>query len=179
MLFFFTAGGYYDSFQMMLIFFQVILITIFIPISFFYFLKTIGKIDNIMVSDLSQRKIPLIVHIILVFILIEKSITVDRIPELFFFFLGGIISALIALAFLFVKIKVSIHQIGISALTAFAIGLSIHNQLNILNWIAFLILMNGIVAASRLEMKAHSNKELAIGFGIGLLSQMGLWFFWL
>lgn len=178
-LFFLIDGTYYGLYQKLLILLQVILITIFIPISFFYLLKTIGKIDTIMVSDLSQRKIPLIIHVFLIFILIEKSITINRVPELYFFFFGGIISAIIAFIFLFLRIKASIHLIGISSLTAFAIGLSIHNQVNILNLIAFLILMNGLIAASRLEMKAHNNKELALGFCIGLLPQIALWFLWL
>jgi hypothetical protein len=86
---------------------------------------------------------------------------------------------LFALIFLFCKIKASIHMIGISTLTAFVIGLSIHNQIDIISTITFLILMNGVVASSRLAMKAHSNKELIIGFFSGLLPQMALLVFWL
>lgn len=138
-----------------------------------------GKVDSVMVSELSQRKIPLIIQAVLIGILIQKSITIDAIPELFFFFLGGLISTLLALVFLFAKIKASIHMIGISTLTSFVIGLSIHFQIKTLVFIAFLILMNGVIAASRLEMKAHTYKELAIGFSIGLLSQILFWCFWL
>ena len=138
-----------------------------------------GKIDSIMVSDLSQRKIPLLIQVFLITILIQKSITIDRIPELYFFFFGGLISTLLALVSLFAKMKASIHMIGISSLTAFLMGLSVHSQINILNTISILILMNGIVAASRLEMKAHTTKELSIGFFIGLIPQLTLWYFWL
>ncbi len=70
-------------------------------------------------------------------------------------------------------------MIGISTLTLLSSGLSLHNQINIVNTIAFLILMNGVMAASRLEMKAHNNKELIIGFFSGLLPQMALFYFWL
>ena len=115
----------------------------------------------------------------LIVTLIQKSITLDRIPELFFFFFGGLLSTLLTLLFLFGKIKASIHMIGISSLTSFVVGLSLHNQINFMYYIAFLILMNGIVASSRLEMKAHSNIELAIGFLLGLLPQLALYFFWL
>lgn len=132
-----------------------------------------------MISELSQRKIPLIIQAFLIYTLIQKSITLDRIPELFFFFFGGLLSTLLTLILLFGKIKASIHMIGISSLTAFVIGLSLHNQINFMYYIAFLILMNGIVASSRLEMKAHTNIELAIGFLVGLLPQLALYFFWL
>ena len=175
----FFTPNYFEFNQKYLILLQVLLITIFIPISFFYLLKAIGKVDSMMVSELSQRKIPLIIQAFLIYTLIQKSITLDRIPELFFFFFGGLLSTLLTLILLFGKIKASIHMIGISSLTAFVVGLSLHNQINFMYYIAFLILMNGVVASSRLEMKAHTNMELAIGFFVGLLPQLALYFFWL
>lgn len=177
--YFLFNGNYFNTEQKFLILLQIVLITIFIPISFFFLLRSLGKVDSVMVSELSQRKIPLIIQAILILTLIQKSITIDRIPELFFFFLAGLISTLMALIFLFFKIKASIHMIGISTLTAFVIGLSIHNQINALSIIVFLILMNGFVASSRLAMNAHTNKELVIGFFSGMIPQVALWHFWL
>ena len=132
-----------------------------------------------MVSDLSQRKLPLIMQIILMLVLIKKGTTQDRIPELYFFFLGGLLSTITALIFLFCKIKASLHMVGISSLLFFVIGLSIHNQSNFINSITFLFLMTGIVASSRLEMKAHTNKELVFGFITGIIPQIILWQYWL
>jgi len=106
-------------------------------------------------------------------------VTVDQIPELYYFFFGGLMSAVIAFILLFVKIKASIHLIGTSALTAFVIGLSIHYQHNSLSLISILFVINGMVASSRLEMKAHTIKELALGFIIGLLPQILLLWLWL
>lgn len=158
---------------------EVTVFTILLPTSVFFLLKSFGKVDSIMISDLSQRKFPLIIQITLIFILIEKSITIDSVPELYFFFLGGLISALIAFILLFYNIKASIHMIGITILTAFIIGLSYHKQINSMFLFAFLIMVNLLVASSRLEMKAHTIKELIIGFISGLLPQMVLWYFWL
>lgn len=147
--------------------------------AFFYLLRTFGKIDNIMLSDISQRKIPLLLQIMLFSILISKSITIERFPELYFFFIGGLFSTIIAFMLLFAKVKSSIHMIGISALTIFIIGLSIHSQINIINTVVFFVMMNGFVASSRLEMKAHTKKELLIGFLCGMLPQLLLLYFWL
>lgn len=179
-LFYFLYNeNYFDVQQKYLILIQIILITILIPISFFYLLKTMGKVDSIMISELSQRKIPLLIQIVLFFLLIQKSITQERIPELHFFILGGLVSAIMAYLLLFLKIKTSLHLLGTSSLTAFVIGLSFHNQINILYSIAILIFVNGVVASSRLVMKAHSVKELLIGFSVGLLPQVIMWYFWL
>jgi hypothetical protein len=171
--------NYFTLPQYLVLFIQIIIISILLPLTFFYLLRTFGKIDSIMLSDISQRKIPLLLQIMLMSILIAKSITIDRYFELFFFFSGGLFSTIIAFLLLFAKIKASIHMIGISALTVFIIGLSIHTEINIINTVVFFVAMNGFVASSRLEMKAHTKKELAIGFVCGMLPQLLLLYFWL
>jgi len=179
LLYLFISPNYFEIHQKYLILLQVGIITILVPISFFYLLQSLGKIDSVMLSEISQRKIPLFIQAFLITILIQKGITQDRIPELFFFFLGGLISTLLAFILLFVKIKASIHMIGISSLTIFTIGLSLHSQINILNTISIVIILNGIIAASRFEMKAHTIKELVFGFLLGLVPQTVLLPFWL
>lgn len=170
---------YFTLPQYLILFLQIIIITILLPIAFFYLLRTFGKIETVMLSDISQRKIPLILQIMLFAVLVEKSITFDRFPSLFFFFVGGIFSTMFAFFLLYFKTKASIHMIGISSLTVFIIGLSIHNQINTINTVAFFIIMNGVVASSRLVMKAHTNKELVIGFLCGVIPQTVLLYFWL
>ena len=107
------------------------------------------------------------------------ELTIELFPTLYFFFLGGIISAVFAFLLLYAKIKASIHMIGISALTVFIIGLSLKNEINTINLVAVFIILNGLVASSRLVMKAHTNKELLIGFLCGILPQIGLIYVWL
>ena len=179
-LFYFLFRNYYFTTQQKyLILVQIGIITILIPITFYYLLRSFGKVDSVMVYQLSQHKIPLLLQAILIFLLITKSITAEVIPELYYYFLGGLISAFLLLILLFLKIKASIHMVGISTLTVFVIALSLHYHSNAIYTIAFLIAMNGIVASSRLELQAHTNKELAIGFFSGLLPQIILTYFWL
>jgi hypothetical protein len=173
------SDTFYAKEQYYLLLFQVIIITFFLPLSFFYLLRTFGKVDTIMLSDASQRKIPLLMQMALTVILISKSVTIDRFPELYFFFFGGIGSTLIAFSLIFAKVKASIHMIALSALTFFVIGMSMHNELNIIYTIALLFLTTGIVASSRLVMKAHTMEELVIGYISGMLPQLVLWIFWL
>jgi len=170
---------YFTLAQYLILFLQIIIITFLLPIAFFYLLRTFGKIDSVMLSDINHRKIPLLLHIALLSILIQKSITVDYFPPLYFFFLGGIASAVFAFLLLYAKIKASIHMIGISALTVFIIGLSLRNEINTIHLVALFVMLNGLVASSRLVMKAHSNKELLIGFLCGIIPQIGLFFAWL
>jgi len=165
--------------QCLILFLQIIIITVLLPVVFFFLLRTVGKVDSVMLSDISQRKIPLLLQLMLFVVLIEKGITYERFTSLYFFFVGGIISTLLAFLLLFLKFKASIHMIGISSLTVFIISLSIVNEINTINTVAFFVIMNGFVASSRLVMQAHSNKELLIGFLCGAVPQAVLLYYWL
>jgi hypothetical protein len=150
-----------------------------IPLLFFLLLRATGKISSIMAPLVSERKIPLLIQCFLIILLVRKSITVDRYPELHFFLLGALFSTLIALLLLFVKTKASLHMIGMSALTVFVFGLSLHYQTQNIFAIIFLTVMNGFVASSRLVMKAHTFKELLFGILLGSIPQMLLLYLWL
>lgn len=179
LFYFFSNTTYYTNPEKYLAIVQIVIITIILPILFFFLLRSTGQINSMMVVTISQRKIPLVVQCFLTILLVRKSITLESFPEFHFFFLGGLISTIIALILLFFSIKASLHLVAISALTIFVIGLSIHNQMLNSYWIAFLVFMNGIVASSRLEMKAHTPRELVIGFFAGILPQLFLLPLWL
>jgi hypothetical protein len=170
---------YFSKPQCLLLVFQIVIITFLLPMTFFYLLRVFGKVDTIMLSDINQRKIPLLLQMALTSILIKESVTIDRFPELFFFFLAGLLSTFLAFMALYIKIKASIHMIGLSAVTFFVLGLSMHNQTNLVFVLATLFFLNGLVASSRLQMKAHTLKELTIGFLIGGIPQIAVWFLWL
>lgn len=177
--YYFWNDSYFSNPEKYFALLQIVIITIVIPILFFFVLRTAGKVDSVMVSEVSQRKIPLVILCFLTILLIRKSITIEHFPELYFFFLGGLFSTFVALILLFFKTKASLHIVAISALTIFMIGLSIHNQTQDINMIALLIFMNGVVASSRLEMNAHTPKELVIGFLLGVIPQVLFFRFWL
>ncbi len=179
LFYFFVNENYfsYSKYECFLILLQVTILTFLIPISLFYLLKSLGKVDTIMVSELSQRKLPLIFQAFLLMVLINKGTTYDRVPELYFYFLEGLISTLFAIIFLFIKIKASLHMLGIASLLFFVIGISIKHQVNYMTFITLLVFVTGVIASSRLEMKAHDYKELTIGFLIGIVPQVVLWRF--
>ena len=179
LLYFFLNNSYFTTPEKYFTIFQIVVITILLPILFFFLLRISGHVDSIMISEISQRKIPLVIQCFLSILLVRKSVTLDHYPEFHFFFLGGLLSTVMALVLLFVNIKASLHMIAMSALALFVIGLSIHTQTRNINIIAFLVLMNGFVASSRLEMKAHTPKELIIGFLLGIIPQLLLLRFWL
>lgn len=169
----------YTQEQYYLLLFQVVIITFLLPLSFFYLLRTFGKVDTIMMANVKERKIPLLMQMILTYILLQKSITVERFPELFFFFLGGFASTFIVFLLIYIRFKASVHMVAISALNCFVLGLSIHYQINCSYMIAALVVLSGVIATSRLYMHAHTLKELAVGYLCGSIPQLMFWYYWL
>lgn len=175
----FCKNDLFSTHEKYYVIFQILIITILVPILFFLLLRSTGHVNSIMVPEASQRKIPLLLQCFLYILLVKRSIVITRYPELHFFFLGALFSTILALLCSLFKIKASLHLMAISGFTIFAIGLNIHLQMHNPYWSAFLILMTGIVASSRLEMEAHSPNELVIGTFIGILPQILFLYLWL
>jgi hypothetical protein len=179
LLYMWYSGNTFLFQEKLFVLFQVVLLTLCIPILGFFILKVSGQIDSVMVYKISQRKIPLLLHCFLIILLVKNTIVINRYPELHFFLIGGLFSSLMALLLLFMNIKASLHLLSISSLTVFIIGLSMHLQLQNTITVALLILLNGLIASSRLVMNAHTYKELVIGFALGAVPQLFLLFLWL
>ena len=178
-VFFVFGESYFEYRQIYLIIIQIVIITIFIPITFYYLLLSLGKVDTIMLADKAQRKLPLLIHAVLLLILIKKSITTEHFPQLHYFFAASLISTILALIMVLAGFKVSLHMIGITALTVFTIGISLHFHTRMISLIVPLVVVNGFVASSRLEMKAHTVSELIWGSCIGTIPQIVLLYIWL
>ncbi len=157
----------------------IFILTVIIPIIAFFILRNIGLVKSVFVPVIEARKYPLYIHIILLLMVVYKVIPNDYTPELHFYFLGLIAAAMTALLLLFLKFKVSMHLMGMGNLFLFLVCLSIHFEINITLAVSLLTLATGLVATSRLYLKAHSRPEIVVGFLIGLLSQLLLVKFWL
>ncbi|WP_035646053.1 hypothetical protein [Flavobacterium sp. ASV13] len=159
--------------------FQILIITVLVPILFYLLLKSTGHVTSVMVHETSQRKIPLILQCFLYILLVKRSIIITRYPELHFFFLGALFSTILALVCSLFNIKASLHVAAISGVAIFVIGLNMHLQMQNPYWSALLILLTGVVASSRLEMQAHTPKEILIGLLVGVAPQILFLFLWL
>jgi hypothetical protein len=159
--------------------YAIIIITILIPLISFFLLKNSGLVKSINLKEVKERKYPLMIQIILIFIIITRVFTKYHHPELYYFFIAVAVSSLVALILVIVNFKVSLHQMGIAGVTMFLIALSIRFTENYLFEISLFFLINGWVASSRLETKSHSISELIIGFIVGVFPQFIMLNYWL
>lgn len=168
---------YTTAFYMILL--QVGILTLLLPLSLYYLFFSIGLVKSFTEASLKERKIPIMIQAVLLFILIRFSSSFDNLPELYYFFLGGFLSSLLAFIAIILKFKASLHMIAVCSLATFIYATSLHLQLPLNNSVAFMIVSIGFVASSRLYMKSHTPIELIIGSCIGILSQVIFWHFWL
>ena len=158
---------------------QVSILTVFLPLALFFLLISVGIVKSFTEATIKERRLPIAIQALLLFILLKFSVSLDYIPELYFYFLGGLISALLALVATLIKHKASLHMIGISALTTFIYFLCVHLELAFVNTLALSIVCMGLVGSSRLYMKSHTPLELVTGSVIGIVPQLLLWYIWL
>ncbi len=158
---------------------SLFILTIVLPILLFFLLKTLGKVKTIYLETTRERIIPLLLNCIVVLLVLNKIITPNQIIELYYFFVGILISTLTCLVLALIKFKASLHMVSVAGVFMFFIALSIHFSININGTLALLFILMGAIATSRLHLQAHSFIELIIGFFIGLIPQLILLKYWL
>ncbi|MCF6294376.1 MAG: hypothetical protein L3J25_01650 [Flavobacteriaceae bacterium] len=159
--------------------FSLALLTILLPILLFFLLRTLGKINTIHLATTKERILPLLINCVIVFVIIQRIFPNNEIAELYYFFVGVLLSTLTCLILAALNFKVSIHMIASAGVFMFFIALSIHFNINVNGLIALFTIAIGAIATSRLHLKVHTNIELIIGFFVGVIPQLILLNYWL
>ena len=157
----------------------IAIMTLFIPIVFYFLLKTLGKAKSYFLEEVEERRWPLLFYAAINLVVIEFVIDAFDYPELYYYFLGIFFSSIGGLVLVLFRIKISLHMMGLGGFIMFLIALSIYYNLNLIYTISFFLAVIGLTATSRLHFKAHSYAELALGFMIGILPQLLVLNYWL
>ena len=159
--------------------FSLTILTILLPILLYSLLKTLKKVDSIYLENVKQRIIPLVLNCIISVLIIIRVLPPTEFIELYYFFVGVLLSTLSCLILAILNFKASIHMIASGGVLMFFIALSFHFSINISGSIALMCLIVGAIASSRIHLKAHTRVELIIGLFIGLIPQLILINYWL
>lgn len=158
---------------------SLFILTIILPVLLYFLLKTVGMVKTINLETTKERIYPLILNSVVILIVLQRILTPTQAIELYFFFVGILISNMACLFLAVMKFKASIHMIAISGVFMFFIALSIHFSININGTLALISIIIGAIATSRLHLKAHTYIELIIGLFIGFIPQLILISYWL
>jgi len=158
---------------------SLFILTVILPILLYLLLKTVGVVNTINLETTKERIYPLLLNGIVILIVLQRILTPTQAIELYFFFVGILISNMACLLLVIMKFKASIHMIAVSGVFMFFIALSIHFSININGTLALMCIIMGAIATSRLHLKAHTYKELILGVFIGFMPQLILVSYWL
>jgi len=146
--------------------------TYLIPLVLLLLLKQFKFIKSIYLKTAEERKIPVIFLLIVYFILGKMFLKLGLALNLGIFFLANSLALAIVYLFLQQQKKISLHTLGLGGLIGYIIVISYNFQLNFLIILSALFILSGIIATTRLQLKAHSKKEIYQGFFISFFSQL-------
>ena len=146
--------------------------TYLLPIFFMVFLKKSNAIETFHLENVVERKMPILLMVMVAYLLATIIKNNSSTMELALFFYGMTVGLIIAYLLIYKKFKISLHMLGIGGLIGFLLYVSYHYELNLILLISFLFIIAGAIAISRIKLKAHTLKEIYLGFLVGLLSEI-------
>jgi membrane-associated phospholipid phosphatase len=152
----------------------IFILTYMVPILLLFFLKNFGFIKDFQVSTIKERRVPVIFMILILYFLGNTIIQIPMIRNLGILFYGTSLSLICIYILFSAKLKSSLHLVSMGNMLGFFLIMTNINNLSILFIIIPLIFLSGVLASSRLYLKAHTPLELLIGFFLGFIAQFTL-----
>lgn len=146
--------------------------TYIIPILLLILLRVSNKITSFEVPTIKERKIPLFIMMCIFLMLGKFFLLFPIVRDLSYLFFGTLLG-LIATYFIFLtNTKTSLHLLSMGSATGYFIVFQMLYNIHVLPLIIILILLSGLLASSRLYLKAHTAKEVYLGFILGIGTQL-------
>ena len=149
----------------------VFTLTYLVPLLMLLLLKKFRFIKDYQVSTIKERRFPIIFMMLLLYFLGNSIIQIPAIRNLGILFFGTSLSLTCIYVLFSLKLKSSLHLVSMGNMIGFFLIMTNINSLSMLPIIILLILLSGILASSRMYLKAHTPIELLIGFSLGIICQ--------
>ena len=171
--FYYLSQNFYNTTEIYITIIQVAIMTFVLPVILFLFLKSFKMLtSSIMVKDIGERKAPVFLNIVLMYILVFQILLLNRSNELKLFLTAYAVSYSIVFISLFFNKKYSLHILSFSAFVMFMVHTSQRYFLPFILPLCILMLLLGLLASSRLALQAHTSREILIGCLIGIIPQL-------
>ena len=172
-LFYFLFVPKYIFKQQEYIVLVVIFITTYIfPLIILLLMKRFGLINSYHLKTIEERKFPTVLFISICVFIGQWLYKTSIVNILSLFYLGFALSLILIYIFLYLDRKISLHTTAIGGLIGFLLYFSYHFKINVILLLGAFFIISGIIATSRLELKAHTMSEVVIGYIIGIASQL-------
>ncbi len=174
MLYFLVTTKQIEPYQKLLAILIIFGTTYFTPLVLLFILKSLKKIDSYQLKKRKERKLPLAIMVVLFYTLgnlFKRILILEEISLLFHATSLGLIITYFLLNF---SIKSSIHLLSIGISCGFFMMVALKSDESYMLIIIINFLIAGLLGSARLHLKAHSPKEVYIGFLIGISTVFGM-----
>ncbi|MDG1697878.1 MAG: hypothetical protein P8H93_03040 [Polaribacter sp.] len=177
LFYFILIPNNFNSNQKLALLGLIFVTTYIVPLLILIFFKKFRLINSFKAESIQERKIPVALMIIIFYLL---GNTLKDIPNLFdmgvLFYATALGLLLIYILFVF-KIKTSIHLLSLGITTGFFFILnSLYNE-NLIVFVSCTLVLSGLLASSRLHLRAHKQNEVYIGFIIGFFAPIFVFYY--
>jgi hypothetical protein len=170
LLYFLLVNNSFGSNQKLAVIGLIFATTYLIPLFILILFKKIKLIQSFKAETISERKIPVLVMIVLFYVLGNTLQNIPNLRDLGLLFYATSLGLVFIYLFFAFKIKASIHLLSLGITTGFFMVLGNLYSQSFLLIIIVALLLSGLLASARLHLKAHTPKEVYFGFLFGLLS---------
>ncbi len=154
----------------------VFISTFFIPTLIILIMKKIGVVYSLEMHTQKERVFPILMVAIAFYITYYFLKRVGLTGLITLFMVGSTMLVLITLLINYAT-KISLHLTAWAGLLGALTGFAIRFNYNLTLIIFSLILLTGIIASARLKLNAHNPLQIYLGFVLGMLGMMSLFFF--
>lgn len=175
MLYFLVTTKQIEPYQKLLAILIIFGTTYFTPLVLLFLLKSLKKIDSYQLKKRKERKLPLAIMVVLFYALgnlFKRILILEEISLLFNATSLGLIITYFLLNF---SIKSSIHLLSIGISCGFFMTVALKSDESYMLIIIINFLIAGLLGSARLHLKAHSPKEVYVGFLIGISTVFGMY----
>jgi membrane-associated phospholipid phosphatase len=151
--------------------------TYLIPLLILILFKKLNLIKTFSANSIKERKLPVALMIVLCYLLANTIANITNMTDISLLFYAT--SAALTLLYICsaFRLKTSLHLLSVGISTSFFIVLSIIYSNNFALVVIIHIILAGLVANARLYLKAHTPKEVYLGFFLGFVAPLGVFYF--
>ncbi len=160
----YSSANYYSATIL-----STLLFTLILPMIPIFGLKQKGIIKSYLIPNKKERTIPYTFAIItyalwLVFLYENLNFPIE-----FVLVASGSVLSVVGITLINLKWKISAHSAGVGGLLGWILSISYICSINPIEIISGAILVSGLVAISRIYLKAHTPLQVVFGFLLGII----------
>lgn len=163
---------YFASEQKLAIITLIFLTTYLIPVLFVFLFKRLGVLTNYDQTSLNERKLPVLVMLVLFFMIGKTLFVIPNFRDLGALYYSSAAALAFAYFLSFFRIKVSLRLVAMGIAVGFFLHLNSYYSRSFLILIVLSILLSGFLSSALLYLKAENQKEIYFGFFIGIFASL-------